>query len=141
MVVKVRARTTTEAVVGGVLGRPGGPTSLVLGRLDPSDRLRVVGRTAPLLAPAHRELAAVLAVAGDEHPWPALLPATRFGQRPAELVEYVRVEPTVVIEVEVDAAVEWGRFRHSARYRRLRLDLRPEDLVMTSGQRSARSGS
>jgi ATP-dependent DNA ligase len=128
--VKVRARTTAEAVVGGVLGRPGGPTSLVLGRPDPSGRLRVIGRTTPLSAPAHHELAAVLAVTGDEHPWPALLPATRFGQWPGELVEYLRVDPTVVIEVDVDAAWEWGRYRHPVRYRRLRPDLRPEDLVL-----------
>jgi ATP-dependent DNA ligase len=52
--VKVRAHTTTEAVVGGVLGRAGGPTSLVLGQPDPSGRLRVVGQTSPLPAPAHR---------------------------------------------------------------------------------------
>jgi hypothetical protein len=70
-----------------------------------------------------------------------LLPATGFGQRPGELVDYLRVEPAVVIEVDVDAALEWGRYRHPARYRRLRLDLRPEDLVSTSSQRSARSGS
>jgi ATP-dependent DNA ligase len=139
--VTVRARTTTEAIVGCLLGRPGGPASLVLGQPDPSGRLRVVGQTSPLPAPAHQELAMVLTLAGDEHPWPALLPATRFGLRPGEPVEYLRVDPAVMIEVDVDAAMEWGRYRHPARYRRLRPDLRPEDLVATSAQRSARSGS
>ena len=83
----------------------------------------------------------VLTLAGDGHPWPALLPALRFGLRPGELVEYLRVDPAVVIEVDVDAAMEWGRYRHPARYRRVRPDLRSEDLVATSAQRSARSGS
>jgi hypothetical protein len=116
----VPARRTAEAIVGGVLGRPGGPTSLVLGHPGARGRLRVVGRTAPLPAVvAHRDLAALLVIAGDEHPWPALLPSTRFGQTPGELIRYLRVDPNIVVEIDVDSAVEWGRYRHPTRYWRM----------------------
>jgi hypothetical protein len=61
-------------------------------------------------------------------------PGARRGRRRTSLagvVEYLRVDPNIVIEVDVDAALEWGRYRHPARYRRP--DLRLEDLVSTSG--------
>src|ERR1700754_2611507 len=45
---KVRARTSAEAVVGGVLGPMTAPVALVLGRPDVTGRLRVVGRTGPI---------------------------------------------------------------------------------------------
>lgn len=41
--IKVRAYRTTEAVVGGVVGRLDAPETLMLGRLDEQGRFRVVG--------------------------------------------------------------------------------------------------
>lgn len=40
------------------------------------------------------------------HPWPVILPAIRFGPPGGDRVRSVQVEPTVVVEVEVDTAYE-----------------------------------
>jgi hypothetical protein len=59
-----------------------------------------------------------------------VLAPSRFGA--AAPVEYTRVEPDVVVELAVDAAVDMVRgrpiWRHPAVYQRLRLDLRATDL-------------
>lgn len=127
---KVKARTSAEAVVGGVLGPLQTPVSLVLGRRDDHGRLRVVGRTSVLPRGMRADVGAVLRPAGPVHPWPPVLPPARFGD--AGPVEYMRVEPSVVVELAVDAAVDVVRgrpvWRHPARFLRLRLDLRAADL-------------
>ena len=79
-------------------------------------------------------------VAGDEHPWPALLPSTRFGQLPGELVEHLRVNPNVVVAVDVDAAFGVGPLPASGPVPAARPDLRTADLVPPN-QRSAMSGN
>lgn len=79
---KVRTRTTAEAIVGGVLGPLNAPEALLLGRPDERGRLRVAGRTGPLTLPARRELGAVLTASRGTHPWPAQIPSSRFGQLP-----------------------------------------------------------
>jgi hypothetical protein len=101
---KVRTRTSAEAVVGGVLGPIAAPVALVLGRPDVTGRLRVVGRTGPIHRDVRPALGAVLRPAGEGHPWPAVLPPARFGD--VGPVEYTRVEPSVVVELAVDAAVD-----------------------------------
>ena len=61
---------------------------------------------------------------GFPTPWPRPLPATWTGQLDgAQPVEYTPVEPTLVVEIEVDTAYEHHRWRHRVRYLRPRLDL------------------
>jgi hypothetical protein len=106
------------------------PVALVLGRRDNARRLRVAGRTGPLPRDARPVIGALLRTADERHPWPSLLPPARFGD--AAAVEYTRVEPTVVVELAVDAAVDTVRgrpvWRHSATFRRVRHDLQADDL-------------
>lgn len=129
---KVKTRLTAEAVVGGVLGTLAEPDALVVGRFGAHDRLRVAGRTTPLSGAARAHLRDVLTTAEGEHPWPAVIPSARFGLRPSKPVEYVRVTPTVVVELEVDTAFEQGRWRHPVRFVRSRLDLHPEEITQAS---------
>ncbi|QKG18723.1 ATP-dependent DNA ligase [Actinomadura verrucosospora] len=127
---KVKHRATTEAIIGGVTGSIAVPQTLILGRYERGGRLRVVGRTSPLPPSASHSLAALLTAAGDDHPWPSVLPAGWAGGLPgAETsTSYARVLPSVVAEISVDAAVEHGRWRHSVRYVRARPDLTPGDV-------------
>ena len=120
---KIRTRLTGEAVVGGVLGPVSGPQALVVGRFDGDGRLRVAGCTRPLTAAAAREVARLLVPSIHGHPWPDTIPSSRFGQWPNKPVVYVRVAPTVVVELEVDTAYEQDRWRHPPRFVRVRSDL------------------
>jgi ATP-dependent DNA ligase len=137
--VKVRARSTTEAIIGGVTGTVTEPDTVLLGRFDPAGRLRYLGRTSPLRPAQRRELAALLTPAGYrsrrggvDHPWPQPLPAGWTGRfQTAQPLPYVRVEPTVVAEVHVDAALQDQRtWRHGARYQRARPDLSVYDVPL-----------
>ncbi len=65
---------------------------------------------------------------GAGHPWPEVLPRSRWGGRPAEPLAYTRAHPEVVVELVVDPAVDGPRWRHPATFVRLRPDLRPGDL-------------
>jgi ATP-dependent DNA ligase len=125
---KIRAVTTQEAIVGGILGSPQAPTSLILGRHDRRGRLRVIGRTLPLRPDASAELAELLLEPTEAHPWPVVLPGGRLGLPGAEPVAHTPVAPTVVVEIEADRAYEAGRYRHPARLIRIRAELRPADL-------------
>ncbi|RNL85088.1 ATP-dependent DNA ligase [Halostreptopolyspora alba] len=123
---KLKHRTTTEAVVGGVGGRVTSPDSLVLGRHDPdTGELRIVGRTTELTRAERRELAGLLSEAGEEHPWPVRLPARWGDNDPAEMV---RVRPELVVEVETDTETVAERWRHVVRYVRPRTELDPRDV-------------
>jgi hypothetical protein len=127
---KVRARTTTEAIVGGALGPISAPVALVLGRPDMHGRLRVVGRTTPIPRHLRTEVGAHMRPAGATHPWPLVLLPSRYGD--SAPVEYSRVEPSLVVEPAVDAAIDIVRgrpfWRHPAKLQRVRLDLNPGDL-------------
>lgn len=125
---KVRTHTTAEAVVGGVLGPLDAPEVLLLGRLGPDGRLRVAGRTGPLPLAARAELGA------RRHPWPERIPSSRFGQLPPEPVPYTRADPRLVVEVDADVCWEQDRWRHATKFRRVRLDLRPDDCWPKSGR-------
>ncbi|MER6813575.1 hypothetical protein ABT299_30270 [Spirillospora sp. NPDC000708] len=126
----MKHRLTTEAITGGVTGPLAAPRTLILGRYGHSGHLRVVARSTPLSAPARLEAAALLAAAGDEHPWPEVLPAGWAGGLPGveEPIAYTRVRPEPVVEISVDAAAEHGRWRHAVRYLRGPPGLGPEDV-------------
>ncbi|MFD7234932.1 hypothetical protein ACFWAT_06440 [Streptomyces syringium] len=54
---KIRRRDTTEAIIGAITGTLTRPQLLILGRHDPTGRLRPIGRTVPLRPDAARQLA------------------------------------------------------------------------------------
>jgi ATP-dependent DNA ligase len=134
---KVRARNTTEYVVGGVTGTLEHPGTLLLGRFD-DDALRYTGQTHPVRAEHRRDLTAALRGLpfrgpGAGHPWPCPLPpawAGDFSDR--QPLSFIPVEPATVVEVEVDTALDgpFGRARHGIRLVRVRLDLHPRDLII-----------
>ncbi|MEU7873130.1 ATP-dependent DNA ligase [Dactylosporangium sp. NPDC049140] len=140
--VKVKTRSTAEAIVGGVTGSLSTPGVLLLGRYDAAGRLRYVGQTMPV-GEVGRELGQALVRyvaqrrnADERSPWPQPLPASWSGQlgerRP---LPYIPVQPTVVVEVEVDAAFDEGagRWRHRARFVRVRADLSVYDVERAVG--------
>ena len=129
---KLRTRTASEAVIGGVLGPLRRPTVLILGRYDDSGRLRVAGRSRSLGPAARDELGAVLSPPFHPHPWPATLPSSRFGQIGGARVVYTPAAPFLVAEVEADLAFEHGRWRHPVTYRRLRPDIPLHEVVDSS---------
>jgi ATP-dependent DNA ligase len=122
---KVKSWETTEVVAGGVIGSLEHPSQLVAG-LYRDGELVVVGRTSPLSPRQAEELAAVLTPAGDD-PWPGRIGTGRFGGGRLS-VPLTKVQPAVVVEVSVDAALQAGVFRHPLCYVRVRPDLRPEDV-------------
>jgi ATP-dependent DNA ligase len=136
---KLRAKTTTEAIIGGLTGTVSDPQTLLLGRYDTAGRLRYVGHTHNLALAQRREVAALLTrspqrrAGGIDHPWPQPLPASWSGQfdRPEPLA-YVQVEPDVVLEISVDAAYEHGRWRHRVHAVRPRLDMSVYDVPLAT---------
>jgi ATP-dependent DNA ligase len=130
---KLRARITSEAVIGGVIGRVDAPQVLILGRYDDHGQLQVAGRTTDLSPTAQAAAGAVLRQhAGPGHPWPATLPRSHWGRRPAQPLAYTRVHPDVVAELSVDPAADGPRWRHPARLVRIRAELHPLDLSAQS---------
>ena len=125
---KYKIRDTAEAVVGGVTGRLRHPTSLILGRYDTAGRLRVVGRTTRLTDRQASEIGPLLTRARGEHPWPDELTLT-WRNPPSR---YIKVEPEIVVEIHADVAVDHGRWRHSVRYIRPRLDAEPGDVPLVT---------
>lgn len=61
-----------------------------------------------------------------DHPWPERL---AVGWPAADrITEYIKVEPTLVVEVWVDVAAQAGRWRHGLRYLHVRAELLPQDV-------------
>lgn len=125
---KLRARTTTEAIVGAVTGPVHAPTSLLLGRLDATGGLELVARTKPLARPASAELGALLRPAGPDHPWHGR--TFSAGWHAKEPLLFEPVVPEQVAEIAADTAVDLGRYRHPVRYLRLRDDMSPGDVQL-----------
>ncbi|MFJ9574550.1 ATP-dependent DNA ligase [Streptomyces bacillaris] len=123
---KLKARTTTEAIIGAVTGTVQAPTSLLLGRLDAASRLKLVARTTALARPASAELGARLRPAGPDHPWHGQ--TFSAGWHTKEPLEFEPVIPEQVAEIAADTAVDLGRYRHPVRYLRLRDDMDPSDV-------------
>ncbi len=123
---KIKSWESTEVVAGGVIGPIERPSQLVAGRYRDGE-LVVVGRTSPLNPQQSAELAAVLTPAGPGHPWPERIGTGAFGGGKLS-VALTRVEPTAVVEVSADAALQAGVFRHPLRFVRVRSDLEPGDV-------------
>jgi ATP-dependent DNA ligase len=127
---KLRHRHSAEVVVGGVTGALSAPETVLVGRFDATGRLRYGGRTHALTPRQRDDLAPALSLARD-HPWPVPLPPTwnafPEGGRP---LDYVRVAPTAVVEIRVDAAYEFERWRHRPSYLRLRTDMSIYDVPL-----------
>jgi hypothetical protein len=138
---KLRTRLTAEAVVGGVIGPLDTPKVLLLGRYDQQGQLQLAGRTTELSPTASAAVASVLQpYMGAGHPWPGVLPSTRWG-RPGPPTAYTQVQPSVVVELIVDTAVEQYRWRHPGRFVRLRPDLHVHDLAPSPTQEPPRRPS
>jgi hypothetical protein len=119
----VKHYTSTETIIGGITGTLKAPAELQLGRYDSqTGELRLIRRTVPLHPAQAAEVAAAITPAGEDHPWPDTLPGG-WGAGGGKDTEYVKVDPTVVVEVRVDVAAQAGRWRHGLRYLRLRTDL------------------
>ncbi|MFG2409907.1 ATP-dependent DNA ligase [Streptomyces brevispora] len=93
---KVRRRSTTEAIIGGVTGSLRRPQVLLLGRFDINGRLRLVGKTIPLRSPAAAEVADQLTAAGSDHPWTGVRFTAHWGSR--DFLDPVLVEPRCVAD-------------------------------------------
>ncbi|WP_327749762.1 ATP-dependent DNA ligase [Streptomyces europaeiscabiei] len=121
--VKWRERHTTEAVVIGVTGMTPAAQALVLGR-PAGGRMRAVGVSLPLTQQVRLAVAPLLRATGEEM---RELPGTVGGLPGADPVRFWPVRPEVVVEIEVDLPrLEFGRYRHRPRVRRVRSDLSPE---------------
>lgn len=139
---KLRTKTITEAIVGGVTGTLSQPETLLLGRFDSSaGRLRYVGRTHALSLVQRRELAYLLTTApqrragGVDHPWPQPLPASWSGQfQHPEPLSYIQVEPAIVVEINADTAFEHRRWRHRVHLHRARVDMSIYDVPLLTGE-------
>ncbi|KUM93631.1 hypothetical protein AQI95_43815 [Streptomyces yokosukanensis] len=117
---KWRERHTTEAVVIGVTGRSPAAQALVLGR-PAGGRMRAVGVSLPLAQHVRLAVAPLLHASGEET---RELPGTVGGLPGADPVRFRPVKPEVVVEIEVDQPrLEFGRYRHRPRVRRVRGDL------------------
>ncbi len=123
---KRKARTTVDLIIGGVTGKISAPRTLLLGQRRDDGRLAYRGSTAPLTTTQGRDLAPLLAAAAldaDQGPWPNPLPGRWANLTAGEPVQYIPIEPLIVVEVEADAAFEHGRYRHVLRYVRFRAEL------------------
>jgi ATP-dependent DNA ligase len=128
--IKVKSRSTIELTLGAVIGPISRPESVVAGVMR-DGVLVIAGRSVPLSAAQAASLAAVLVPSGAEHPWPDTIAANRFGAG-RDRVVLTKVEPTVVIEVAADTALQAGVHRHPLRYLRHRPDLTVDDLSPSS---------
>ncbi|MDQ4057853.1 MAG: hypothetical protein M3124_01885 [Actinomycetota bacterium] len=128
--VKVKRFVTMDLVVGGYVGEPGHPRSLLLGGYDESGRLRYMGGT------LHRSqewsgdptLRAVLEVAAPssfvDEPGRSRWESHRFE-------EWFALPPILVCEVAL-SRLDGGFLRHGARLMRWRPDKDPTDCALPS---------
>jgi ATP-dependent DNA ligase len=124
---KYRSRESTEAVVGGVTGTMGRPSSALLGRLDDRGRLQYAGRTVPLTPALREQVASLLAPAPAGHPWRGWSFSAGWGTR--DQLDVTLVSPTRVVEVAADVSLDAaGRWRHPVRVLRIRADMAPADV-------------
>ncbi|WP_329600095.1 ATP-dependent DNA ligase [Streptomyces pseudovenezuelae] len=121
---KYKPIETSEAIVGAVTGPPTAPRSLLLGRYDTGGHLHYVGRTTTLATAAGRAIAPLLTPAAADHPWTGWSFSAGWDSR--ETLTVTLVEPALVVEVSVDVARDAaGRWRHPARWHRIRAEMHP----------------
>ncbi|MFE5621039.1 ATP-dependent DNA ligase [Streptomyces virginiae] len=137
---KIRRRDTTEAIIGAITGVLTRPQLLILGRHDPTGRLRPIARTVPLRPDAARQLAEHLTPAGSGHPWSGAKFSSAWGTR--DVLDTTLVQPDLVVEISADTSVDRGGvYRHPIRYVRLRLDASMEDVPRFGGGPATAAGS
>jgi ATP-dependent DNA ligase len=127
---KVKTRSSADAIVGAVTGELRSPQRLILALPDAYGRLHVAGGTTPL-SPAHRSAVSELVRPPQRpHPWPRVLPAGGTGALGGpRALSVTLVEPELVVEVAADAAFEHGRWRHYTRLLRIRHELSAGDVA------------
>jgi ATP-dependent DNA ligase len=150
---KVKTERTADCVVAGFRlfeDRPL-PSSLLLGLYDEAGRLRHVGIASSFAERERRELLDMLrslAVPLAGHPWEHgfLVEGSPMGRMkgaaarwlPEMGLDWVPVEPRLVVEVAYDH-VDGDRFRHPARFRRLRTDREPQSCTFEQLPTDARA--
>jgi ATP-dependent DNA ligase len=123
---KVRAFETAEAIIGGVTGPLAFPSTLLLGRYDARDNLRLVARTTPLPRGLRQELGAGLVPGDAGHAWAQSRFSSGWGSK--ELLAFTTVDPVIIVEIRADTSVDHGRYRHPVRVLRRRTDLALADV-------------
>jgi hypothetical protein len=111
---KLRSRTTAEAIVGAVTGTRARPERLILGLYRPGGDLVVAGGTAQLSPIQQRQVAPRLS-ATRAHPWPPELPGRIGSFSRGQRLPVTLVKPTLVVEIHADSAFEYSRWRHLTR--------------------------
>jgi len=127
---KIRVSDTVEAIVGAVTGPLTAPDRLILGQYDLTGRLVIIGGTSSLRPRQQRAVAELLELPKREHPWPSEISSTRLGPWGRDRRPITRVEPTLVVEVSADNAVDSGRRRHAVQFIRVRPDLTIEETAV-----------
>lgn len=136
---KYRIRESAEGIIGAITETLANPSTLLLGRLDRSGRLRFIARTTPLDRTAAARLAPLLTPADDTHPWHARKPAPRWN--PPDPEDITLVAPEMVAEFSGDLARDpRGVFRHLVRFARPRPDLAPADTPPATAGREPTAG-
>ncbi|MER6639629.1 ATP-dependent DNA ligase [Streptomyces microflavus] len=126
---KYRVAHTTDAIIGAVSRSLTDPATVLLGRYDPTGRLRYTGRSTVLPRPLATTLPARLSPAGEEHPWMGRTFSATWGAKAALTV--VLVLPELVVEVRADVSRDSAdRWRHPVKPVRLRDDLAPADVPL-----------
>ncbi|MEY9944248.1 ATP-dependent DNA ligase [Kitasatospora sp. GAS1066B] len=124
---KFRVHHSVDAVVVGITpgSTPAGQAA-VLAQPNTRGQLRPVGVSLPLGQTMRAELAPLLRPVGGEL---VELPGTLGGLPGAPQVSYLPVHPDVVVEIEVDQKLEFGRYRHRPRVLRMRGDLTADQVT------------
>lgn len=143
---KIKHERTADAVVAGYRLHKSGPVvgSLLLGLYDGSGALQHVGVCAAFSMKRREELIEELEPLRmdppDGHPWAAWaeetahesarLPGAQSRWTGKKDLSWVALRPERVVEVAYDH-MEGDRFRHTAQFRRWRLDREPADCTYT----------
>ncbi len=124
--VKVKRWRSADLVVGGYLGPPGDPWSLLLGVYDGQGVLHHVGQTV-VFSPRERVAlrARLASLEGGRSFGGGLMPGLSRWE-PQRFDSWVPLTPALVCEVDF-GALDGRRFRHSARFIRWRPDKDPSD--------------